>query len=406
MDRTERQKLCIKRWLEAGGSSSWLLPTGFGKTRTALTLSALLIKKNPSAKILIVVPTEIIKNQWIEGLIKHNIFSNCRVEIINTVIKKEWDCNLLILDELHVYGALSFSQVFDAVNYDMILGLTATIERLDGKEKLLLEKAPICDQVTVKEAVSNGWLSEFREYVVMLDVDLTEYNRLNQKFISCFSQMGYDFNVSMKAATDPIFRAKLAKKLGMKAKDLAGVAYSWLSALKGRKAFVQSHPKKFEITKKILEARKDSKCITFSSTIKDSESFKSGYVLHSKQSKKKNKEVLEAFNKETSGVLHTSRAAEAGMDLKGINTEIILYNNSSKIRHQQVVGRAIRFEPGKIAEIFTLVIKGTMEVTWVNNSMVNSNYIVINEQQLDQVLAGEEIITRERENVEDKKYRF
>jgi superfamily II DNA or RNA helicase len=169
---------------------------------------------------------------------------------------------------------------------------------------------------------------------------------------------------------------------------------------------VQSHPKKFEIAKKILEARKDSKCITFSSTIKDSESFKSGYVLHSKQSKKKNKEVLEAFNKETSGVLHTSRAAEAGMDLKGINTEIILYNNSSKIRHQQVVGRAIRFEPGKIAEIFTLVIKGTMEVTWVNNSMVNSNHIVINEQQLDQVLAGEEIITRERENVEDKKYKF
>ena len=140
MDRTERQKLCIKRWLEAGGSSSWLLPTGFGKTRTALTLSELLIKKNPDAKILIVVPTEIIKNQWIEGLIKHNIFNNCKVEIINTVIKKEWDCNLLILDELHVYGALSFSQVFDAVNYDMILGLTATIERLDGKEKLLLEK--------------------------------------------------------------------------------------------------------------------------------------------------------------------------------------------------------------------------------------------------------------------------
>lgn len=38
--------------------------------------------------------------------------------------------------------------------------------------------------------------------------------------------------------------------------------------------------------------------------------------------------------------------------------------------------------------------------------MVNSNYTVINEQQLDQVLAGEEIITRKRENVEDKKYRF
>lgn len=134
-----------------------------------------------------------------------------------------------------------------------------------------------------------------------------------------------------------------------------------MKALKGRKAFVQSHPKKFEVAKKILSARQDKKCITFSSTIKDSESFGGKYVLHSKQSKKKNKEILEAFNKESCGVLHTSRAAETGLDLQGINTEIILYNNSSKIRHQQVIGRAIRFEPGKTAEIFTLVIRGTQE---------------------------------------------
>lgn len=405
MDRTERQKLCIKRWLEAGGTASWLLPTGFGKTRTALTLSELLIKKNPNATILIVVPSEIIKNQWIEGLIKHKIFNNCKVQIVNTVVKGPWECDLLILDELHVYASSLFSQVFDVVDYSMILGLTGTIERLDGKEKLLMEKAPICDKVTVKEAVDNGWLSNFREYVVMLDVDLTEYNKLNQAFIGYFSQMGFDFDVSMKAATNSVFRNKLAKQLGIKPKDMAGIAYGWMKALKGRKAFVQSHPKKFEVAKKILNARQDKKCITFSSTIKDSESFGGKYVLHSKQSKKKNKEVLEAFNKESYGVLHTSRAAETGLDLQGINTEIILYNNSSKIRHQQVIGRAIRFEPGKTAEIFTLVIRGTQEWNWFQNSATGA-YTVINESQLDKVLAGETIETRERENVEDKKFRF
>lgn len=377
-----------------------------GKTFTAITLIKLLLSKDPNAKILIVVPTEIIKNQWLKGLLEHKIFTKCNVQIINTVVKNEWECDLLILDELHVYASSLFSQVFDVVNYDMILGLTATIKRLDGKEKILLEKAPICDEVSVKEAVDNKWLSEFREYVVMLDVDLTEYNKLNQKFISCFSQMGYDFKVAMKAATNAVFRNKLAKKLGIKSKDMAAIAYAWLSALRGRKNFIYQHPKKFEVAKKILNARKDRKCITFSATIKDSESFKSGYVMHSKQSKKKNKEVLEAFDKEQYGVLHTSRAAEAGMDLKGINTEIILYNNSSKIRHQQVVGRAIRFEPGKIAEIFTLVIKGTAEVTWVNNSMSNSNFIIINEEQLDKVLNGETVETRQRDNEENIKFRF
>lgn len=30
MDRTERQKLCLKRWLESGGHASIVACTGFG----------------------------------------------------------------------------------------------------------------------------------------------------------------------------------------------------------------------------------------------------------------------------------------------------------------------------------------------------------------------------------------
>ncbi len=59
----------------------------------------------------------------------------------------------------------------------------------------------------------------------MLDVDLTEYNKLNQTFIGFFSQMGYDFNLSLKCTTDAIYRNKVAKKLGMTPKELAGIAF-------------------------------------------------------------------------------------------------------------------------------------------------------------------------------------
>jgi hypothetical protein len=41
----------------------------------------------------------------------------------------------------------------------------------------------------------------------------------------------------------------------------------------------------------------------------------------------------------------------------------------------------------------------------VQNSATGA-YTVINESQLDEVLAGKTIETRERENVEDKKFRF
>ena len=406
MDRTERQKLCIKRWLEAGGSATVVASTGFGKTRVGLLAAELLIKKKSDAKVLISVPTEILKEQWMEELVQRNMLSNCRVMVINSIVKGDWEVDLLIIDECHLVASDTFRAIFDRVTYNMVLCLTGTLERLDGKEVVIKQYAPVCDNIPMKEALANGWVSPVKEYVVMLDVDLTEYNKLNQTFIGFFSQMNYDFELAMKCATDAMYRNKIAKKLGLKPKELAGIAFGWLKALKGRKAFVQSHPKKFEIARKILDARKDKKCITFSATIKDAESLNDGeFVLHSKKSKKQNNEILELFNNATVGTIHSSKSCDQGVDIRGLSVGIILSTDSSKIRKTQRNGRICRFEEGKTAELFTLVIRGTQEWNWFQNS-VTTNYTVINESQLDKVLAGEIIETRERENVEDKKFRF
>lgn len=131
--------------------------------------------------------------------------------------------------------------------------------------------------------------------------------------------------------------------------------------MRARKEFIYNHTKKLEITNKILDARKDKKCITFSGTIKQAEAIGRGYVIHSKQSKKYNREILEKFDAEPCGVLNSSKSAETGLDLKGINTEIIMYTNSSKIRKTQVLGRALRAEEGKNTEIFTLILRNTQE---------------------------------------------
>ena len=405
MDRTERQKLCIKRWLEFGGSACIVACTGFGKTRTGINAIQLLLKKKPDAKILISVPTEVLKEQWMEELIKFGIFSNCRVVVINTIIKGEWDVDLLVVDEVHGTVSEHMRRIFDCVTYNFILCLTGTLERLDGKEILLKQYAPVCDTITMKEALANGWVSPVKEYVVMLDVDLTEYNKLNQLFMGYFSQLNYEFDVAMKCVQDAVYRNKIAKRLGLKPKDLAGIVYGWNKAMRGRKTFVQSHPKKIEIARKILDARTDKKCVTFSATIKDAEKIGRGYVLHSKQSKKNNKEILEKFNNEETGVLNSSKAVDVGVDVKGLSVGIILSTDSSKIRKTQRNGRICRFEEGKTAELFTLVIKGTQEWNWFQNS-ATTKYTVINEEQLDKILAGEEIETRQRDNLENKKYRF
>jgi superfamily II DNA or RNA helicase len=131
--------------------------------------------------------------------------------------------------------------------------------------------------------------------------------------------------------------------------------------MRARKEFIYNHPKKMEIAKKILQARPDAKGLTFSATIKQAESFGFGYVVHSKNKKKENAFVIEEFNSKPRGILHTSKSCDEGVDLVGINLEVILHTDSSKIRKTQRLGRSVRFEEGKIAEIFTLVLRNTQE---------------------------------------------
>lgn len=361
--------------------------------------------KNPQAQCLIVVPTQVLKNQWIEQIDERGLGLNARVEIINTVIKYDWCCDLLVIDEIHMTPSDTFQHVFTQVEYKFILGLTGTMERLDMRHLLLEKYAPVCDRITIEEAEENGWVAPHKEYVVMLDVDLTKYKELNKKFNNAFAFFGFDFNSAMACATNIKSRIKWSKDNKQEMKTVTAMAMTFMRTMKERKDFVMNHPKKIEVAKRILVARQNSKAITFSATIKMAESIGLGYTMHSKKKAKENQAIIEQFNSEKTGVLNTSKACDQGVDLSGINLEIILHTDSSKIRKGQRVGRGIRFEPGKTTEIFTLVIKGTQEVNWFSNSKT-SKVITINEEQLDKVLAGESIQTREREYTENLEFRF
>ena len=375
------------------------------KTRVALNLIDAFVTKNPSAQTLVVVPTQVLKDQWIEQIDERGLGLNARVEIINSVIKLNWSCDLLVIDECHRMASESFLHVFQQVEYKFILCLTGTLERLDMRHILIEKYAPVCDRITLEEAEQNGWVAPHKEYVVMLNVDLSEYNEANARFNKAFSFFNFSFEDAMAAATNVVVRNRIAKQMKVESKVVTAMAMEFVRNLKKRKDFIMNHPKKLEIAKKIIEARKDKKILTFSGTIKQSESIGLGYVLHSKKSKKQNQETIEKFNADKAAILNTSKAADEGVDLVGVNTEIILHTDSSKIRKTQRLGRSVRMEEGKVAEIFTLVIAGTQEVKWFANSKTAS-VITINEDQLDQVLKGEQIETREREYTPNLEFRF
>ena len=251
MTRSERQELAVSKWIKAGcrGTCAWA--TGSGKTRVAIIAIKSFLTKNTGKNIKIIVPTEHLKIQWLLELDKYGLSLHTNVEIINSAVKKEERIDLLILDEAHRYGSDSFIEIFKIKHPKLILGLSATFHRLDGRHRIIEKYCPIIDTVTVKEALKNGWLSSYREYKVVVQVDdFHIYQQASQEFQDMFAIFNFDFNLAMKCVTNIVYRRYYGKTLGIASKDMDAISYTWQRALRKRKEFVMNHPDKIEITRK------------------------------------------------------------------------------------------------------------------------------------------------------------
>ena len=89
----------VKKWLALKGKGTIVGSTGYGKTRCALTAIKALLKKYPQFRILVVVPTEALKIQWLGHIDEWGFQFNVEVVIINTCIKHSWICDMLIIDK-------------------------------------------------------------------------------------------------------------------------------------------------------------------------------------------------------------------------------------------------------------------------------------------------------------------
>lgn len=415
--RDERQEQCRVTWIKNKCKGTLVQPTGAGKTISALKCLSSVINKYPTLKILVVVPTDNLVQQWRQQLPTWGLEFNTEVKVINSIIKQDWKVDILCLDELHRYAAETFKQVFEKVNYKYILGLTATFERLDGKHELIAKYCPVIDTITQEEALTNGWVSPYKEYLVLINVDdIENYKEYNREFQQHFEYLGYDFGLAMSLIGPKGFinRAKLRDERCPNGtenerkevfKAITYHATAFIRSIQQRKAFINNHPKKIEIARQIIQARPFAKIITFSNNIKMAESIGIGKVYSGKDTKKKGRITLEEFEKGDFQVINSIAKLNEGADIKGLSVAIILGLDSSETKATQRKGRAIRKEGDKQAEIFNIVIDGTIEVEWFKKSHSNQKYIVLDEKGLADVLVGKEPKPYNR-NLKNFQFRF
>ena len=401
ISRDERQAQAIKAWAKANGRATIVAATGVGKTFISIRIIDKLKQSNPNLHTIVLVPTTTLQEQWISELDERGLLLNTEVFVMMGASKKHYVCDLLVLDECHRVNSEVLSANLVNTQYKYILGLTATFERLDGRHEILAKYAPVCDTITMEDALFNGWVAKYKDYVVVIDVpDIDTYNSYNSEFNKAYEFFNWDFSKAMSMVGKDSFknRWEYAKELAPNNyehqkemfKSITYYATSFMRNMQNRKKFVQNHPKKLEVAQEIIKWRNDKKIVTFSANVKMAESFKNGYVYTGKEGKKKNRITLEDFSKLSSGCLHSCKMAIEGLNVPDLTVGIMLGIDSSKTKAIQSLGRICRLSKGKLeAEFFTLVINNTVETKWMQNAKADSKIEIIDVANLYKVLRGE-----------------
>lgn len=266
-----RQLRCVVRWIHAGCRGSIEAATGVGKTWIAYIAIKKMLKKDKSRTTIVVVPTIPLKKQWEQEISDLGLL-NVEVYVINTIALKniKKTCNLLILDEVHLYAADQFSRVLSLVTYDWIMGLTATMERTDGKHTILTKRAPVVDIITQKEAIQNGWISDFIELNIAVPLNRKETEMLDglAKKVRLYMSKFGDLEV-MHGCVNPVNAKMYAQKfypnenLDAMTKVVVGWAVQGTSSIMKRKEFLYTTERKVDLTVELIREF-DFKTITFS----------------------------------------------------------------------------------------------------------------------------------------------
>jgi superfamily II DNA or RNA helicase len=424
--KLDRQNQGIEKWISNGAKGTLQWTTGMGKTIAAMLIIQKLLLREPKRTTIVVVPYIPLKDQW-EAVIRKWKLRNVKVYVVNTITlnKLNLDCDLLILDELHKYGGdlsyssdTSFVRVFELIKYRFILGLSATVVRMDDLHLILEEKAPIVDTITIEEARVNGWISPFTEYnlsITLSPADKEAYDKLTKDFNWYFSWFNHDFNLAMgcMAKENRVIRGKkyigaeeYAKSYGFEVNDVVMKAIQFNRLMSKRKEFLYSTEYKVTVTSELIKTF-ELKTIVFSESTDFAHTIASRFkeiaveyhselkseIRHVAKRKgntfifkkmkfgptRLKKEALKKIidNRYKTRVICTARALDVGFDCDDIEMGIIASYTSNMTQNRQRLGRVVRLlkKRQKHAIIVNLYVKESQEEKWLKKSQKGSKHI-------------------------------
>jgi superfamily II DNA or RNA helicase len=376
IDRTQRQIEGLKKWATFGYQGIAQYPTGFGKTYTAIKAILGMIRRGKVEDAIVVVPTIELKNQWEKELVDHKV-SIAQVYVINTAVKLDITTDFLILDEVHRYAADTFKLVFEQIKYKYIMGLTATLEREDGLHDIVLKYLDIFDEISVNDALDNGWISPYEIYNIEIPfnpAEAADYKKSDNAFKHFAAKLGRGAQ-AFETAQQWIKSTDKAEQ---------GIAAAYYNSMRSRKTICLNNSNKIPAIKTIMDLFPDKNSLLFSATTEFADSVQdvlgdTAMTFHSKLTKKQQELVIKKFKDKRTKVrtLSSVKALNEGFNVPDCSLAIIAGSNSTKRTFIQQLGRVVRFQEGKNAIIINLYTPDTQEEKWMmkRTEAINQNYV-------------------------------
>ena len=360
------QTEAVDAWHANGERGVISLPTGAGKTFIALLLIAEM--QRPT---LVHVPTLDLMVQWASVLGEHfgeeiGLYGGGHHELRDLTVTTYQSA---VIHALHYGNRFGFA-IFDECHHlpgeqyqyaaissiaPFRLGLTATPERVDGKESRLYTLVGECCYEARVQELSGKTLSEYRVVTIaveMADTERVQYEHARRIYLDFLKQARINMGTPRGWHT---FLWKTAQTEAGRAAFKAYLTQKQLSFASTTKQ---------EWVWKLIQRHRGDRILIF--TQDNDTAYQIGTrfflpVLTHQTKLKERHDFLNRFRDGTYAILVTSKVLNEGVDVPEANVGIIVSGSGSVREHVQRLGRILRKQAGKQAVLYELISKQTGE---------------------------------------------
>jgi superfamily II DNA or RNA helicase len=361
----EEQKEAISRWL-AVKRGVIVMPTGTGKTEVALS-----IMKELAVSTLIVAPVRDLMYQWHRrilkglgynaGIIGDNTYSIAHISVTtyhSAYIHMDTlgdMFKLIVFDECHHLPAPNRGEASLCSAAPFRLGLTATPERSDGREKEL-EKliGPVVYELPIS-AVRGGTLADYDITRIPVHLSQEEQERYNNAS-RCFR----DYMIRRKREEGSFDWQDLLAETGKESEARAAQkAYYTMQSIQDRAE------EKFGVLEDIFRLHLGERVIIFTGTNVMARDISCRFLipcLLNHCGKSERLDILEGFRDGIYPALVANQVLDEGVDIPGAKVAVVVGGKASSRQAKQRLGRILRKSGNKRGMLYEVVCEDTGEV--------------------------------------------